>query len=154
MAAHIQVRRLGAGDARLARATFGMMAEAFDEVPGWLPDAYLHGLLAQPSFWAFVALAAPTSRFDGDTPVGGLTAHTLPMTRSASAELFIYDLAVAPAHQRRGVGRALVGAARRAAAADGIGVAFVPADDEDEHALAFYRALGGTPAPVTVFTFG
>ena len=30
---------------------------------------------------------------------------------------------------------------------------FVPADVEDEHALDFYRALGGAPADVTIFTF-
>jgi aminoglycoside 3-N-acetyltransferase I len=40
------------------------------------------------------------------------------------------------------------------AAAAGITVAFVPADNEDVHALDFYSALGGIPAPVTIFTFG
>jgi aminoglycoside 3-N-acetyltransferase I len=33
-------------------------------------------------------------------------------------------------------------------------VAFVPADVEDDHAVAFYQALGGAAAPVTMFTFG
>jgi aminoglycoside 3-N-acetyltransferase I len=40
-----------------------------------------------------------------------------------------------------------------AASAAGIGEAFVPADDEDAHALDFYRALGGVGAQVTIFTF-
>jgi aminoglycoside 3-N-acetyltransferase I len=48
----------------------------------------------------------------------------------------------------------LVAALREAAAAEGIHVAFVPADNEDTHALDFYRAIGGVPAPVTIFTFG
>ena len=41
------------------------------------------------------------------------------------------------------------------AAADPASVSsvFVPADDEDVHALVFYRAVGGAAAPVTVFTF-
>jgi len=142
----VRILRLGAGDVGLARATFGVMAEAFEDAPAPLSDAYLSDLLARPGFWAFAAL-------EGGAPVGGLTAHTLPMTRSESAELFIYDLAVHPAWQRRGVGRALVGAARDAAAAEGIRVAFVPADDEDDHAVRFYRALGGAGAPVTLFTF-
>ena len=30
---------------------------------------------------------------------------------------------------------------------------FVPADDEDQEAIEFYRAVGGTPSPVTFFTF-
>lgn len=81
-------------------------------------------------------------------------AHVLPMTRSESRELFIYDLAVHPDHQRRGIGRALVEALRALGTSEGIGVAFVPADNEDDHALAFYEALGGEAAPVTIFTFG
>ena len=31
-------------------------------------------------------------------------------------------------------------------------IAFVPADVEDDHAVAFYTALGGQAAPVTIFT--
>jgi hypothetical protein len=30
---------------------------------------------------------------------------------------------------------------------------FVAADNEDTHALDFYRALGGTASPVTIFEF-
>jgi aminoglycoside 3-N-acetyltransferase I len=75
------------------------------------------------------------------------------MTRSESAELFIYDLAVDPPHQRTGIGRALVDALRAQGAAAGISVAFVPADNEDTYALDFYRAIGGDEAPVTIFTF-
>jgi aminoglycoside 3-N-acetyltransferase I len=86
---------------------------------------------------------------DGDL-VGGLTAHTLPMTRTQISELFIYDLAVRPEHQRRGVGCGLISHLRNAAAAAEI---FVAVDDEDAHALDFYRAVGGAAAPVTIFTF-
>jgi aminoglycoside 3-N-acetyltransferase I len=42
---------------------------------------------------------------------------------------------------------------RDGAAARGIRVLFVPAENDDLHALDFYRALGGTPSQVTVFTF-
>jgi aminoglycoside 3-N-acetyltransferase I len=42
---------------------------------------------------------------------------------------------------------------RDAASAAGVSVVFVAADNEDEHALDFYRALGGVDSPVTVFTF-
>jgi aminoglycoside 3-N-acetyltransferase I len=44
-------------------------------------------------------------------------------------------------------------ALRSQAAVAGITVAFVPADNQDTHALDFYQALGGVPAPVTIFTF-
>jgi aminoglycoside 3-N-acetyltransferase I len=143
----VDVRRLTAADLALARQVFLTMTAVFEGDGAPLGDPYLARLLARPDFWAFAAT-------DGDAVIGGLTAHTLPMTRSESAEIFIYDLAVVPERQRQGVGRRLVTALREAAAAEGIEVSFVPADDEDTHALEFYRALGGVPAPVTIFTFG
>ena len=75
------------------------------------------------------------------------------MTRTEEHELFIYDIAVAPARQRLGLGRRLVGALLDEGQRRGIAVSFVPADNEDDHALEFYRAIGGEAAPVTIFTF-
>ena len=99
------------------------------------------------------------------------------MTREESSEIFIYDVAVIPAFQRRGIGRRLLLDLRERANAIGVpvafvaadnedthaaeylalefalGVAFVAADNEDTHALDFYRALGGVSSAVTVFTF-
>ncbi len=147
MSAPWTIRRLGAPDIELARRAFAMMAAVFDEAePRPLDATYVGGLLARREFWALAAL------LDGE-PVGALTAHVLPMTRAEARELFIYDLAVQPAHQRRGIGRALIGALLDRAAEEGIPVAFVPADEEDGHALEFYRALGGAEAPVRIFTF-
>jgi aminoglycoside 3-N-acetyltransferase I len=139
-------RRLHTGDRDLARALFSLMADVFDEACEALSDDYIDGLLAREGLWAIAA-------FDGDQVIGGVTAHTLPMTRAETSELFIYDIAVRRDHQRRGVGRHLVGELRAAAAASGIRDLFVPADNDDLHALDFYRALGGTASPVTFFTF-
>lgn len=142
----MELRRLRAGDETLARALFSMMAEVF-ETPGEpLGEPYLARLLARPDFWAFAAMEA-------GAPIGGLTAHELLMTRSESRELFVYDLAVRVDRQRRGVGRALFAALRAAAEREHISTVFVPAENEDEHALEFYRAIGGEPSPVTFFTF-
>ena len=141
--------RLKTGDREVARALFSMMAEVFEEECEVLSDAYIDRLLAREEFWAIAAL-------DGDLVeqiVGGITAHTLPMTRAETSELFIYDVAVRSDHQRQGVGRQLVGELRQLAAAAGIQELFVPADNDDAHALDFYRALGGTASPVTFFTF-
>jgi aminoglycoside 3-N-acetyltransferase I len=141
-----QIRRLRRGDRDLARRLFAAMAEVFDEVCENLGDTYLDDLLGRDTFWAIAALS-------GNEVVGGLTAHTLPMTRTESAEVFIYDVAVRGDHQRLGIGRQLVTALRAAASEAGLGDVFVPVDSADEHALDFYRALGGVPAPVTMFTF-
>jgi len=142
----IVARRLGSGDRELARRVFALMADVFGEGRGELGDGYLDRLLSREEFWAMAAFV------DGQ-PVGGVTAHTLPMTREEALELFIYDIAVREDHQRKGVGRRLVAALREAAATAGITDVFVPADDDDTHALDFYRALGGMPSPVTIFTF-
>jgi aminoglycoside 3-N-acetyltransferase I len=103
-------------------------------------------LLARVDFWAVVAV-------DEGSVVGGVTAHALPMTRNRSTELFIYDLAVRSDRQRQGIGRALVSELLASASAAGIMTSFVPADDEDTHALDFYRAIGGEESPVRFFTF-
>lgn len=139
-------KRLGAGDIALAGELFLLMADAFEETRRPLSSAYLEPLLARADFWVIAAF------LDGEL-VGGITAHTLPMTRAEHCELFIYDLAVRADRQRRGVGRQLVAALREQAAQEGIRDVFVPADNADDHALAFYRAIGGDASDVTFFTF-
>lgn len=140
------VQRLGAGDRDRARALFTLMAGVFETETAPLSDPYLDGLLRQNRFWTLVAST-------DDRLVGGLTAHTLPLTRVPEHELFVYDIAVLPAYQRRGVGQRLVEELRAQARAVGIREIFVLADNEDLHALDFYRALGGHATPVTMFGF-
>jgi aminoglycoside 3-N-acetyltransferase I len=142
----LHVRRLAADDRDMARALFSTMAAVFETRVEPLSDAYIDRLLGVPTFWAFAA-------FDGGGIIGGLTAHTLPMTSGERSEILIYDIAVREDRQRQGVGRRLVAALLESAAGEGIGVVFVPADNEDTHALDFYRALGGQDSPVTFFTF-
>lgn len=143
----MRIERLTTSDRARARETFLLMADVFDEDATPLGDAYLDRLLARDAFWALAAVD------DAGTVVGGLTAHTLPMTTAEASALFIYDLAVRPDWQRRGVGRQLVAALREQAAAEGIDDVFVPAENEDVHAIAFYRALGGEPTAMTMFDF-
>ncbi|MFC5930377.1 GNAT family N-acetyltransferase [Cryobacterium melibiosiphilum] len=110
-------------------------------------DAHLVDLLRSPYFWAF------TATIEGRV-VGGLTAYLLPMARTAARELFIYDLAVDAAFQRRGVATGLMGAIRQAAEVEGIHDIFLVAENEDAHALAFYRAIGMTETATTTFAYG
>lgn len=131
----------------LARTAFRMMHDVFDEGDAALSDHYVARLLADPRFHAIAAVEA-------GEPVGCITAHDLPMTREERSESFVYDLAVRQEHQRRGIGRQLVEALVADAARRGIDVVFVPADNDDDHALAFYTSLGGRPAPVTMFDLG
>jgi aminoglycoside 3-N-acetyltransferase I len=146
------VRRLRSGEETVALDMFRMMAAVFAEDDEDALDADplreedVSALLRREEFWAVVAT-------ENDEVVAGLTAHALPMTRSRSTELFIYDLAVRADWQRRGIGRTLVAELLSLSRESGLGTAFVPADNDDQHALEFYRAIGGTPSPVTFFTF-
>lgn len=142
----IRIDRLTVTELSRARELFLTMASVFEVHADPLSDRYLARLLGRDDFWALAA------SIDGRT-VGGLTAHTIPLTVAEASEVFIYDLAVVSEHQRQGIGRQLVTTLRSLAAAAGISVVFVPADNEDAHALDFYRAVGGTAAPVTIFTF-
>lgn len=142
----LRVTRLRATDAAAAKQLFTMMGDVFEERRAPLGDAYVAMLLAREDLWVIAA-------FEGDEVVGGITAHVLPMTRTEAKELFIYDVAVRTDRQRTGIGRRMMAFVNDTAKAAGIGVTFVPADDEDTHAIEFYRSLGGTPAPVTMFTF-
>lgn len=142
----VRTSRLGPGDTSIAIDAFAMMAAVFEEGGPRLSSGYVDRLLARSDFWAFVAFA-------GEEVVGGLTAHALPMTRAEQTEIFIYDVAVRPDYQRRGVGRQLMAAVRGVAADQGIDDVFVAADEDDVHALDFYRSLGGSPSMSAIFTF-
>ncbi len=142
----LKTQRLTPADRDLARRTFALLAQVFEEESEPLGDAYLERLLGREDFWALAAL-------EDDEVVGGLTAHALPTTRAEGSELFLYDIAVRADRQRRGVGTALLTALREGAARAAIEVVFVPADVEDAHALDFYRAAGGEEAEVRIFTW-
>jgi aminoglycoside 3-N-acetyltransferase I len=73
--------------------------------------------------------------------------------QSGSSEIFLYDIAVLSAYRRKGIGRRLLAALRHQASQAGIQELFVAAESADEHALDFYRHLGGKPTPTTMFDF-
>lgn len=140
------IRRLTLPDLETARALFLLMAGVFEEPAQRLGTAYLEKMLSDETIWIMAAFA------DGQV-VGGLTAHSLPMTYTQSTELLIYDLAVLESHQRQGIGGKLIAGLRQLAQDVGIATVFVMVDNEDLDALEFYRKQKGTGAAVTVFEF-
>ena len=80
-----------------------VFGEAFEDVEtyqGAVPsDDYLRSLLATPHFIVVVARREPLS---GEV-VGGLAAYELLKFERDRREIYIYDLAVATDHRRKGV---------------------------------------------------
>jgi aminoglycoside 3-N-acetyltransferase I len=74
--------------------------------------------------------------------IGGLAAYELPKFEQARSEIYIYDLAVASDHRRKGVATALIEALKAIGAARGAYVMFVQADPPDMPAVALYGKLG------------
>lgn len=133
-------RRLGPQQCSTMRALLDLFGRAFGDVPTYSsrqPDEdYLARLLGSDTF---IALAAFD---DQDEVVGGLAAYVLPKFEQARSEIYLYDLAVASDHRRRGVATALITHLKREAAALGAYVIFVQADDGDDPAVALYTKLG------------
>ena len=139
MAPPLALRRLAPGDVPLFRRLNAMFGEAFGEPETYAaeppPDHWLEGLLAKEHVIVLAALA-------GGEVAGGIVAYELDKYERARREVYIYDLAVAEAHRRRGVATALIGRVREIAAARGAWVVFVQADYADEPAVALYQKLG------------
>jgi aminoglycoside 3-N-acetyltransferase I len=135
----MQIRLLGPDDVALLHDLLTVFGDAFDEGETYgaarPAPAYLHRLLAGDTFIAIVALV------DGAV-VGGLAGYELPKFEQERSEIFIYDLAVAAHHRRRGIATALLLEMKRIAAARGAWVIFIQADADDEPAIALYETLG------------
>jgi aminoglycoside 3-N-acetyltransferase I len=99
------------------------------------PREHLQRLLRDPHFAVFVVL------FETHV-VGGCTAYVLPSYTSTHAELLIYDLAIHPDFQRRGLGTLLIQTVSTYCTNQHIPLFFALAHADDEPAVEFYRATG------------
>jgi aminoglycoside 3-N-acetyltransferase I len=135
----ITLRRLICGDVALLRKLNALFGDAFADPETYAAepptDAYLEDLLAKEHVVALVALM-------GEEVWGGLVAYELDKFERMRRELYIYDLAVAPQHRRRGIATALIDRLRPIAAGRGAWVVYVQADYGDDPAIALYEKLG------------
>jgi aminoglycoside 3-N-acetyltransferase I len=74
--------------------------------------------------------------------VGGIAAYELQRFEQARSAFYIYDLAVAAAHRRKGIATGLFRELKNVAAVRGAHVVFVQADPGDAPAIALYPKLG------------
>lgn len=134
-----QIRHLTTDDVALVQALNTLFGRAFADHAAYEANRpgkeYLRDLLAKDHVVVLVAL-------DGGEIVGGLVAYELPKFEQARSELYIYDLAVAAAHRRRGVATALIRHLQEIASHRDAWVIFVQADYGDDPAIALYEKLG------------
>ncbi len=131
--------RLGTDDLALMRRLNAMFGTAFEDPDTYEGDppagAYFAAVLAKAHVIALAALSE-------EEVVGGLVAYELDKLERARREVYIYDLAVAEGHRRRGVATALIERCRDIAAERSAWVIFVQADPVDAPAVALYQKMG------------
>jgi aminoglycoside 3-N-acetyltransferase I len=124
-----RIERLGPGDdARVIEAE-----ELFD---GAAIPAATADFLARPDHYLFVA-------YDDAGAPAGFVSGVLLVHPDKGREMFLYELAVAESHRRRGCGSALVERLAEAAREAGCYGMWVLTDDDNAAALAAYESAGG-----------
>ena len=132
-------KQLTASDVNLLKELLKVFGEAFNEVntyqravPG---DGYLSSLLSKPHFIVLVAMA-------NDAVAGGIVAYELEKFEQDRREIYIYDLAVAAIHRRKGIATALINHLKEIAKQRKSYVIYVQADKQDEAAIKLYESFG------------
>jgi aminoglycoside 3-N-acetyltransferase I len=143
----VSYKRLQAGDESLFAELVKLFNVEFENPDvDYVNVENIKSLLTKPDFVCFVALSEAHV-------VGGLTGYSLKMYAQEGTTMYLYDMAVANNYQRKGIGSKLVSELKTYCAQHGIRDMYVQADVSDDHALAFYKNLGGEPADVVHFTF-
>ncbi|WP_374581606.1 N-acetyltransferase family protein [Frankia sp. CiP3] len=142
----IYFRTLGSDDISALRQVGRLYLDVFDEEGPVLDDAYLRHLLEEGRALFFVAEA------QGEV-IGAVTAYMLPSVYGAYSEMYMYDMAVASAHQRQGIGGRLLTYIKQYCQAAQVKTLFVQADTPDTEARNFYRNNGGVEEDVRHYDF-
>jgi aminoglycoside 3-N-acetyltransferase I len=133
------VQRLTIADVGKVRALNALFGRAFEDPETYASqppsDAYLTRLLGEDH------VVVLTATIQG-VVIGGLVAYELRKFEQQRREIYIYDLAVAAEHRRRGVASALIHRLRDIAAEREAWVLFVQADPGDVPAIRLYEKLG------------
>jgi aminoglycoside 3-N-acetyltransferase I len=134
-----RIHQVTTGESVLFRGLVDLFGSVFEDKETYCgaqpSDAYIGSLLQCETFIALVAL-------QGTRVIGGLAAYELKKFERERSEIYIYDLAVAAEHRRKGIATDLIEKLKGIAAARGAYLIFVQADYVDPPAVALYSKLG------------
>lgn len=128
----MQIRQLNQDELADFRGLVEIFKEVFENEAPIADNQQLSKLLAHPDFRVFVVK-------QGSRVVGGLTLYVLHQYYSTRPLAYLYDVAIAPAFQRRGLGKQLMTAVCDYCRANGFEAAYVEAESDDIEAVEFYR---------------
>jgi [ribosomal protein S18]-alanine N-acetyltransferase len=129
------VEREGCGTVEIRRATTAAEVVAAEELyDGPARRDAVKRFLASSDHHLLLA-------YEGSHPVGFVSGVEVTHPDKGT-EMFLYELAVAEAHQRRGIGRALVAALAELARGRGLYGMWVLTDRANAAAMATYRSAG------------
>ena len=129
----VSIHKLTIGELNLFKKLISVFEEVFEMENFSIPsDEHLRKLLAKQDFMVFVASYEKKI-------IGGLTVYTLEQYYGPKPIAYIYDLAIAIAFQRKGIGRQLIDAVNTYCKEQGFEEVFVQADKIDDYAIDFYR---------------
>ena len=132
-------KQLSTADVEILKELLKVFGDAFNDSDAYqsaVPsNSYLEATLSKPHVIIVAAL-------NGNEVVGGLAAYELDKFEQDRREIYIYDLAVAEKHRRKGIARNLISALRDIAKQRKAYVIYVQADTQDLPAIRLYESLG------------
>lgn len=127
-----------------------LFGDAFEDPATYLKalpsNDYLQRFLENSSNLVLVAVD------DKSTVLGGLVAYVLDKFEQNRKEIFVYDLGIATAHQRKGLGTGLLNHLKTVAKQLGAYQIFVEAEGGDDRAIEFYKTIANEEIKAHHFT--
>lgn len=142
----VSYKQLRTGDESLFEELVKLFNVEFESDKDYVNAENIRSLLAKSDFVCIVALSE-------HLVIGGLTGYELKRYDQEGSTLYLYDIAVENAYHRKGIGSSLIFELKHYCMKKGIKELYVQADVIDQHAIEFYKKLGGDLAEVVHFTF-